>query len=372
MTWGYPSREQKGPPMKTGRSLIDLATEIERQRTTRKDYLADTKALEMEFQVFPPEKLGTPLLMGLNGKSMPLRPHAHNQIASDLGIPKAYYDKMLNEAPELLTENVNTWLGKNPSRKLVRTLDSEVRGWLSNKYRPLDNFDLFEAAVPTLTKCGTHIVSCELTETRLYIKAVLPTLQTEIRGSKQKGDLVQAGVVISNSEVGAGSVRVEPLIMRLVCLNGMIAPDSSLKKYHIGKGADVDGVRELLTDEAKRADDAAFWLKVRDVVRGSFDEIVFRTLVGRIEEAAHMPIVGKLPEVVEVTADRFGFQEDIKDSVLRHLIEGGDLSRWGLVNAVTATANHQNDYERATDLERAGGKILELSQQDWSRISEAA
>jgi hypothetical protein len=58
--------------------------------------------------------------------------------------------------------------------------------------------------------------------------------------------------------------------------------------------------------------------------------------------------------------------------VLRHLIEGGDLSKWGLANAVTALAHDASDYDRSVELERAGAKVIELDRTQWTRLSEAA
>jgi hypothetical protein len=55
--------------------------------------------------------------------------------------------------------------------------------------------------------------SCELTEDYMYLKVVNPRLQDEVR----PGDVVQAGVSISNSETGRGAVSVCPLVYRLVC-----------------------------------------------------------------------------------------------------------------------------------------------------------
>jgi len=53
---------------------------------------------------------------------------------------------------------------------------------------------------------GARIESCELTDTRMYIKVVNERIQTEV----VPGDIVQAGILISNSEVGMGSVSVKP------------------------------------------------------------------------------------------------------------------------------------------------------------------
>ena len=65
--------------------------------------------------------------------------------------------------------------------------------------------------------------------------------------------------------------------------------------------------------------------------------------------------------MVEATAKRFGLVEAEKGDVLRFLVEGGDLSKWGLCNAVTRLSQEATiSYERATDLERLGGQIIEL------------
>lgn len=353
--------------MKEGSSLAAIATELSRQLTVRKDYHAPSDKIEM---VASEGNIG---IKGILSDSLGITEHAHSQFADRLSIPKKYYDRMRQTDPELLAHNVNTWLHKEPENRLIRTLDGKVRAFLSSSYRALDNYDLAEAALPVLQENNCQVVSSELTETKMYLKAILPSLSTEIVGSRQKGDVVQAGIVISNSEVGNGSVKIEPMIYRLVCTNGMIAPDSSLRKYHIGKGADVDGVRELLTDETRQADDKAFWLKVRDIVRGAFNRDVFLGLVSKIESAAQNQIrSSNLMEVVEVTANKFAMPEAHKHSILTHLIHGGDLSQWGLVNAVTRTANDMPQYEVATELERTGGKILELSPQEWRVISEAA
>ena len=354
--------------MNAGRSLVALAQELTRQNEARKDYLAPAGAIDVAMH-------GTELHFGgFNGSAYPLTKHAQDQVREFTKIPAAYFDLMKAEAPDLLGVNVRAWFEKKATtRRQVRTLDGRIRAFVSPSYRALDNFDLAEVVLPELQQRGCEITSSDLTEKRMYIKALYPDLSLEVKGSRQKGDIVQAGVVISNSEVGAGALKVEPLIYRLVCLNGMIAPDAALRRYHVGKAIEGDGVFEVLSDEAKRADDQAVWLKVRDVVRAAFDRDLFVGMVNRMSEAAAERLDTRdLPKVVEVTRTRLGLPERVQGSILQNLIEGGDLSRWGLVNAVTKVANTEADYETATELERAGGKILELPARDWRVIREAA
>jgi hypothetical protein len=284
---------------------------------------------------------------------------------------------MLTESPDLLAVNANTWLAKSDGRRLVRTAlnDAEqpvARAFLSDRYRPLDHYQLMEAVLPLLRENGVHIESCALTEKRLYLKAVSERITGEVR----VGETVMAGIIISNSEVGFGALGIQPLIYTLRCTNGMVVEDSSLRQHHVGRrhGDPGDGdIRHLLSDEARTADDRAFFLKVRDVARAALDEGVFRQQLSRLQAAAGAQITNPaLDRVVDVTAKRFGMSEEEGAGVLAHLIRGGDLSQWGLCSAVTRFSQDIASYDRATEIERVGGKIVELPKADWARLSAAA
>ena len=95
-------------------------------------------------------------------------------------------------------------------------------------------------------------------------------------------------------------------------------------------------------------------MTVRDVVKGSFERAKFDALIDKIEGTQQQPLEGDIPKIVEVTAKTFGFNDGERKSVLDHLIKGGDLSRFGLYNAVTRTAEDLVDYDRASEFERIG------------------
>jgi hypothetical protein len=58
--------------------------------------------------------------------------------------------------------------------------------------------------------------------------------------------------------------------------------------------------------------------------------------------------------------------------VLRHLIIEGDLSGYGLVNAVTHYSQDVGGYDRATEFEALGGKLIELAPTEWKGLAQAA
>ena len=170
--------------MKTGISLTQLAQELTRQQQSKRDFLILDRALRL---VQVPIDTQPRLLLAFGQEQLPVQPYAHGQLAQHLGIPKAYYDRLLQQAPGLLATNVNHWLTASPARRLVRTLDGAVRASLSERYRALDHGDLAEAVLPVLAEDPQlEVASCQITETRLYLKAITPRLTAEVK----KGDEV--------------------------------------------------------------------------------------------------------------------------------------------------------------------------------------
>ncbi|MBI3654120.1 MAG: DUF932 domain-containing protein [Acidobacteria bacterium] len=347
--------------MKTGKSLVELTAEIQRQTESKRDFVASTTALTLHSNGHSEMKID-----GVES-SFAVTDLAHQQIADRLAIPQKYYNRLQKEQPALLDTNVNTLFQAGTDRRMVRTLDGKARAFLSDRYRRLDNFDLAEAVLPELVEKQLHFESCEITDRKIYLKVISPRTELEVK----IGDPVQAGLVISNSEVGLGAVKVEPLIYRLVCTNGMIASDFAQRKYHVGRANDEEAT-ELFRDETLAADDRAFWMKVVDTIRAALSADGFRRIVERLREATEQRITGNPVKSVEVLANRFRLNKDEQSSVLQHLIEGSSLSAYGLMNAVTRAAQDVESYDRATEMEAYGGQVITLSPNDWRVIAEAA
>jgi hypothetical protein len=353
--------------MKSGRSLVSLAQELQRQLGSKKDLVVSSSLLRHDTDDTGDTRLV--IEEGAGPARYGITPLAQRQLADKLKIPYAYFERMRGEQPVLLDHNVNTWLQSDDDRRMIRTLDGNVRAVLSERYRRLDNFDLAESVLPILQQLPeVSFESVELTETRMYLKCVSSRLTFEMA----PGDIVQAGVVISNSEVCQGTLSVQPLLYRLVCRNGLIASDRSLRKTHVGRalGTDEEAVT-VFRDDTLRADDKAFFLKVRDVVQAAVSEASFRQTAQKMQRTLHIPLVGDPVKTVEVLADRYLLNDTERSGVLRHLITAGDLSGYGLVNAVTDYSQEVDDYDRATEFEALGGKLIELPALEWKGLAEA-
>lgn len=208
--------------------------------------------------------------------------------------------------------------------------------------------------------------SCELTDSRMYLKVVNPRITAEV----QKGDIVQAGVIISNSEVGMGSVNVSPLVYRLVCSNGMIARDGAVRKYHVGRVNEGSEDFSIYRSETIEADDKAFLMKLEDSVKAAVDQARFAAIVDKMREATEAIIEPQVvPQVVELASKEYGITEAEGKGVLGHLIAGKDLSLYGLANAVTRQAQDAENYDRSTELEATGYRIITMSPALWRNIT---
>lgn len=355
--------------MKEGLTLSALAAEIERQNTVKRDFVADTRKASLS-----EDMKSVVLSNGSKGSlgTYPIREYAHSQIAEQLKLYRRDYDRLRTEVPDLYAQLVNGLFQRQPKERMFRTLDGELRAVVSNRYRRLDNYDLAKAVLPEIARMaqstGAQVISSAFTETKLHLKVLFPKIEAKV---PKVGDVVQSGLSISNSEVGDGRVVVDPLVYTLACLNGMIVPNYGLKKLHVGRKFDsTDEAYEILSDETRELDDAAFWSAVIDMVRAMSKPEVFEGIVAKLGEATEDKITADVPEVVELVGKKFGYTEATQAGILGHLIAGGDLTRYGMLNAITRQSQDEDDYETATKLENDGGRILELAPTEWQRIAE--
>ena len=385
--------------MKQGRTLPDLATELERQAGAKRDFLAPAEALCVQSNGH------TNLIVK---DTYTVNEVAHGQLAEYLGIPKGFYDRLRGATSDLrvplrgvlpeadmeagqdipadasLFDAMMNCLLRNKAgdTRLVRTLDGNVRAFLSQSFNiDLDNYDVLRMAARAMEEaglCPENVAACEVTERRLYLKVVSPRLEARIEPSNlhrehgghhflKEPAVVQAGFVLTNSETGLGSLSVQQTIYKLQCTNLWIS-EEGYRQRHLGKALQSDGDGAVYRDDTRLADARARLLKIRDHIAEALSETRFRTVVAQMQQSTEIRLEGGPEKVVEVTARRFGLNQGEKDEVLRQLIEGADLSYWGLSNAVTAAAQNVPSFDRATEIEAIGGRMFALPKGEIQEI----
>lgn len=337
-------------------SLTDFAQKIEQIEKTKNDYLVSGDKIRMaeDSKII----LNDELDLGITD-------YAHGQIANKLQIPKAYYDRMLAK-PGLRTLNVNTWLHDREEKSMVRTLDGRVRAMLSDQFKPIDNYDVLSTSIfPALEpiKNNIQIKALNLSETKMYLQFIVKSLQAEIKVN----DVVQYGLTISNSEVGAGSLNVEGWIYRLVCSNGMVR-NSLFKKYHVGRRLEEDENYSIWASDTLKKELEGYQLRLRDVLKNALTMTSFNAEVRKMKDAALDQIENITPTIQNVTK-RFGLTEKEGDHIIQQMVSNGDSTRWGLANGLTALAHGIENPDRQYHCEKIGSEIIDLAPSEWKLLA---
>lgn len=382
--------------MKQGRTVEALGAELLRRENTKRDFLAPAANLSVRSNGH------TDLVLA---DAYAVNEVTHGQLASYLDIPKVYYDKLRSGTESLRVGTfddrfphipistpvfdvvVNSSLtAKGPDRRMIRTLDNSARAFLSDSYNPdLDNYDVLLAAAAAIEQAGLspeNVLSCEVTDRRMYLKVVSPKVDAIIQPSNlhlphgdhhmlREPEVIQAGFVLSNSETGLGSLAIQPVVYKLKCTN-LWTIEEALRQRHLGRTLEAKEDGTVYKSDTRRAEATVKLMKIRDHIADAIDVDRFRALADKIQETAQVKLEGAVEKIVEVTARKFGLTIAEKESTLKHLIEGASLSLWGLTNAITAVAQDATDYDRASELEAIGGKFFSLTRGEIGELVRAA
>lgn len=353
--------------MKQGNTMHDIMKELVLQQDMKKDYDVSPFRLEMTSDA-------QLLARGISERPFECTKTMHEQIAQRTGIPTAYYGRMLEENRSLLSQNVNTWLRSGGNRHLtLRTFqgggEHTARALLSDRYRMVDHLEVTDTVQRVLSQCeGLQLASAALTEDRLYYKYVFPKVSGEIR----KGDVVQAGFVISNSETGQGACSILPLLFRLVCTNGMIVASQTngFRKYHIGRRRGLEN--DINTYVGDPYDDGLLAAKIEDFLTTRLNDDAFSSYFERMRTAAQAVCTVPVKNLFERVAKKFSLTDSEMNRALVHFQSEGDNTLYGLSNAITRTAQDIASYTRASEMEALGWGILNMDNRTWKALNEAA
>ncbi len=362
--------------VKTVLNAEELLTKIVNESKQKADYVVRTEGMRM--YASQDNVLNFDLNTNSNDSNIyAINNHALGQMATSFQVPRPYVDRMMASKPQLVADNFNHWFKSSDSAKMIRTHEMKdgakflVRAFLSDKYRRVDNDEIASTVLPILLepKNNWNITECQITDTKLYIKAIATNLIDEVK----KGDVVRYGVIISNSEVGSGAINVKPFIDRCVCNNGLIIADNSMRATHLTSSQADDKLWSMLSDQTKTDDNRLLLQKVQDVVEHTANKDNFQKQVDRLREADGI-VIAKPKEAVKVLKQTFNFTEMEHDSILNNLLNRideteGATTKWKLANAVTHLAHETDDYDRGIDYEVIGNKILDLPNQSLFAVA---
>jgi hypothetical protein len=328
--------------MKTGLNFSEFMAVAEKAEGLKRDYECRTEGIHA---IYNAATVGLGLHLEAANQDFRLGPVAHDNLSTLAGIPRTYYQKMLQTHPKELAGLVEMHLHQDdgvPQERFVRTIGGKARALLSTKYGVLDHIDVAKMLDANLPQLGGVTRSILCTEKKLTFQYLFPKLEGTV--NPKVGDVVQAGLAISNSEVGQGMFRVEALLFVLACTNGMIKPGKAeWKLERIHRGTPNMAVLQEYTRERLVALPAEFGKTIRMAQRADGVYIPEEELAATVERVRSSHQL-TLPE---------------SDGVLESLYAEGRWTGWGLVNAVNFQAHSTKDNDRSVELERISGAVLD-------------
>jgi len=339
-------------------SLVDFAQQLEKNRKAKEDYIVDSRALSVEADAI--DKIQ------IDGQPFEMNRTFRQQLHYRLGIPSQYADRIAKDHPDIYAETVTKIAQRSGEKRMVRTIEGRARAYLSDRYSIVDNEPIADQMLPIMGQIEeAQFHGLAVTDDFMAIKVVAP----RIHGDVKVGDTVQLGLSLRNSEVGDGAFKIEPLLYRLVCLNGMIREDDAWRQAHLGGRHESRGPAYKV--DTRRAEAHASILKGRDVVTAMLTPDTLQSFLRPLREAAGVMLV-EPTRAVERVVKLGSLTEAEGEGVLAHLIQGGDISKFGLVQAVTRYSQDIEDYDRADFFERLGSKVLNLPRSDFKELAAAA
>ncbi len=289
--------------------------------------------------------------------------HAVGQLGDKLGIPTTYLKSLATSDEkwqrDLASETLNQHVCfAEPKRYLVRTLDDQVKGVLSDKYRRLNTAEIYAEFFNSCIKEGAKLIDCCYDDTRTYIEFVLPHVIPVI--TQHNGTTYMVfGLRISNSDYGDGALRVQSYSMQVVCLNGMTR-NNLIRQVHLGRKL-PDNL--ILSQETYKLDTETQASLVKDIVQSSLNSSAILEEVQTIERAGSQLInldteVKLLPKLGMRKEEVKSLTDILSDNNPEHGVQGRNTI-WKLTQAMTQVGVQSQNERRKRDIEDIAGKVMD-------------
>lgn len=256
---------------------------------------------------------------------------AEGQMCQRLGIPAPYYRRLPGEMKAVVANHDIRRLADQSF--LLRGKGEWLRAFLSAEYVAYNNSQISET-VEGLLANGNGALSIKafvLEETHMFLKIISEEIAEPQAGLK-------AGIVIGNSEVGLGSVSVEPFVFRKPCTNDLIVlQEKSFRHAHIHLTA-----HELNCRMGEAIGDA---FRVASDIMDAFLK-------------THQDPVPDPVEVVRKLAEGRQLSQKFTDQVVSGYLAEPEATRFGVINAFTRAAQGLAPLQRI-EMERFAGTLLD-------------
>lgn len=305
---------------------------------------------------------------------------AKQQLLERVDIPVRVANRQAAEnRGDLVWRFVGDAIARSNQSVLVRVLDNEVRSVLSSKYRAIDSLELLKQTTNSIKAAGADILEIRVWEDKFQLTAVNPNLKYTIQellgdnprygGISLPDNAVSAMLEIDNDEAGGGGLNLLLGMYTYLCTNYMLMRRPVLSIKHSGSNLVGSALESLVLSPNTRLLQArADISKMNDAVSSAFSAERFNKMMEAARAAANDVIPDdKKSEAVKAAMYTSKIPKSEFDAIYESLIADRDLSRYGLIQAVTRIPDSGRAANVADLCDRAGGDLLQLQTADWER-----
>jgi len=277
-----------------------------------------------------------------------LNPWALKGLATMLGLNWSRW--FAQASGEERAEEVNRRFQRTPGEKKIRAwadrdgqADGVARAFLAPTFTPIDDARILER-MHTMMKGlmdEYRFTSVVFTDSTTHYTAV------HAEAFDLDGELLHPGFHLRNSEVGASALSLDDHWMRLVCLNGLMVR--------------VGGKRSLYRTHRAIEDDQLAAALV--IAVGRLPER-WATAFGWMQSARRIAVPHPDDAVAAILGDSAEVPKALLEEAQRVVLRDGDLTRFGVVQAITLVAHQTNrDPDVRFAMERLAGEYLAATPQ---------
>ncbi|TWT77420.1 hypothetical protein Pla123a_20810 [Posidoniimonas polymericola] len=225
---------------------------------------------------------------------------------------------------------------------------ADIRAALAERRRSIaetaiDNLELLDLVADKLQELPWRVMvdHCIEQDGRLHLAVLAPDMGRNLVG----GDEVNAGFYLQNSERSVCDTLACSRVFRVACANGALVECDQTQTLTIGSAERPPG------DWQRRVVDVigrAFSGEGVDIDAARFGSTMHQMIVAPFEFLCHLAAQGLI-------------DDDEQSQIQAAFDDEGDLSMYGLINAVTQVAHGLRDNDRwvrSFEIERLGGEIL--------------
>lgn len=218
---------------------------------------------------------------------------AENQTIGATELPKKYHDILIEKGHVMEAVNhLNMWLHEDQNKQFqVRSVGDQYRAIVSPGYNAFDNYDLFITIANSLkaanlmretTTKPAKYYKAQVSDHNLYVHIIDEGREWDLG----KGDTYKPMLIVKNSEVGDGALRVDAGLWRYMCgnlqLHGIVS-----RKIHSGEKLE-EGIWSADTRQAQ----SELWKRIiRDSLNaGLASDQLFEPILDGLRESKEIKI----------------------------------------------------------------------------------